>query len=130
MALAKRVLGVSLLIFLMGQHADYVLGQEPTPSPSPTPQASPTPDKTDPSKSPLERAFERLEWRSIGPANMGGRIADVEGVPGNPNVVYVASGQRAVYGRRQTAASPGSRSLNGRAQFRSATSHSRRAIRT
>jgi photosystem II stability/assembly factor-like uncharacterized protein len=33
----------------------------------------------------------RLEWRSIGPANMGGRIADIEGVPGNPNIVYVAS---------------------------------------
>jgi photosystem II stability/assembly factor-like uncharacterized protein len=35
--------------------------------------------------------FERLEWRSIGPANMGGRTADVEGVPGNPNVVYAAT---------------------------------------
>jgi photosystem II stability/assembly factor-like uncharacterized protein len=43
------------------------------------------------SKSPIEQAFARLEWRSIGPANMGGRIADVEGVPGDPNVVYVAS---------------------------------------
>jgi photosystem II stability/assembly factor-like uncharacterized protein len=42
-------------------------------------------------KSALETAFSRLEWRSIGPANMGGRIADVEGVPGDPNVVYVAS---------------------------------------
>ena len=42
-------------------------------------------------KSPMEEAFGRLEWRSIGPANMGGRIADVEGVPGDPNVVYVAS---------------------------------------
>src|SRR5215213_11009028 len=42
-------------------------------------------------KSPLESAFSRLEWRSIGPANMGGRVADVEGIPGDPNVVYVAS---------------------------------------
>jgi len=42
-------------------------------------------------KSPLEEAFSRLEYRSIGPAVMGGRIADVEGVPGDPNVVYVAS---------------------------------------
>ena len=42
-------------------------------------------------KSPLEEAFSRLEYRSIGPAIMGGRIADVEGVPGDPNVVYVAS---------------------------------------
>lgn len=42
-------------------------------------------------KSPLETALSRLEWRSIGPAIMGGRIADVEGIPGDPNVVYVAS---------------------------------------
>ena len=44
-----------------------------------------------PTKSPMEEAFSRLEYRSIGPAIMGGRIADVEGVPGDPNVVYVAS---------------------------------------
>jgi photosystem II stability/assembly factor-like uncharacterized protein len=36
--------------------------------------------------------FERLEWRSIGPSNMGGRATDVEGVPGNPNIVYAATG--------------------------------------
>ena len=38
-----------------------------------------------------DKAFGRLEWRSIGPANMGGRTADVEGVPGNPNLVYVGT---------------------------------------
>src|SRR5919205_2723459 len=43
------------------------------------------------SKSPFEEAFSRLEYRSIGPATMGGRIADIEGVPSDPNVVYVAS---------------------------------------
>ncbi|HEX7295208.1 MAG TPA: hypothetical protein VF251_05605, partial [Pyrinomonadaceae bacterium] len=43
-------------------------------------------------KSPIETALSTLEWRSIGPANMGGRVADVEGVPGDANVVYVASG--------------------------------------
>jgi photosystem II stability/assembly factor-like uncharacterized protein len=37
------------------------------------------------------KTFERFEWRSIGPAIFGGRTADVEGVPGNPNIVYVAS---------------------------------------
>ncbi|MDX2029217.1 MAG: hypothetical protein SF339_01010, partial [Blastocatellia bacterium] len=37
------------------------------------------------------RTFDRLEWRSIGPAIFDGRVADVEGVPGNPNIVYVAS---------------------------------------
>jgi hypothetical protein len=32
-----------------------------------------------------------FRWRSIGPANMGGRVTDVEGVPGNPKVFYVAT---------------------------------------
>jgi photosystem II stability/assembly factor-like uncharacterized protein len=35
--------------------------------------------------------FERLEFRSIGPASMGGRITDVEGVAGRPELVYVAT---------------------------------------
>jgi photosystem II stability/assembly factor-like uncharacterized protein len=35
--------------------------------------------------------FDRLEYRSIGPASMGGRITDVEGVPGRPELVYVAT---------------------------------------
>ena len=35
--------------------------------------------------------FDRLEFRSIGPASMGGRITDVEGVPGNTALVYVAT---------------------------------------
>jgi hypothetical protein len=35
--------------------------------------------------------FERLEWRSIGPAIMGGRTTDIEGVPGKPSLVYVAT---------------------------------------
>src|SRR2546425_334883 len=35
--------------------------------------------------------FGRLEFRSIGPASMGGRITDVEGIPGNPALVYAAT---------------------------------------
>jgi photosystem II stability/assembly factor-like uncharacterized protein len=35
--------------------------------------------------------FDSLHFRPIGPAVMGGRIHDVESVPGNPSVVYVAS---------------------------------------
>lgn len=35
--------------------------------------------------------FERLEWRNIGPANMGGRITAVRGIPGDPALVYVAT---------------------------------------
>ncbi|HEX5735261.1 MAG TPA: hypothetical protein VF131_20700 [Blastocatellia bacterium] len=41
--------------------------------------------------------FDRLEWRSIGPANMGGRTSDVEGVPGNPALVYVGTASGGVW---------------------------------
>ena len=41
--------------------------------------------------------FEQLEWRSIGPVNMSGRVADVEGIPGDPNVVYVGSASGGVW---------------------------------
>ncbi|HKK45035.1 MAG TPA: hypothetical protein VJ964_05905 [Balneolaceae bacterium] len=30
-----------------------------------------------------------LSWRSIGPAQFGGRVADVAGVPGNPDIIYM-----------------------------------------
>src|SRR5215212_4480511 len=57
-----------------------------------TPQSSPSPTPEHPEDATTEtKSFDRLEWRSIGPANMGGRVADIEGVAGNPNVVYVAT---------------------------------------
>jgi photosystem II stability/assembly factor-like uncharacterized protein len=37
-------------------------------------------------------ALNNLEYRYVGPANMGGRTTDVEGVPGNPAIVYVGTG--------------------------------------
>ncbi|MEO8074508.1 MAG: hypothetical protein ABI686_14825, partial [Acidobacteriota bacterium] len=42
-------------------------------------------------------AMKNLAWRSIGPANMGGRVADVEGVPGDANIVYVATGSGGIF---------------------------------
>lgn len=36
-------------------------------------------------------ALSRLTFRAIGPANMMGRATDVEGVPGNPDLVYVGT---------------------------------------
>ena len=41
--------------------------------------------------------FKHLEWRNIGPANMVGRIADIEGVPSNQNIVYVGSASGGVW---------------------------------
>ena len=40
---------------------------------------------------PLDSVLAGLELRAIGPGNMHGRTTDVEGVPGDPNTVYVGS---------------------------------------
>ncbi len=42
-------------------------------------------------------ALSNLSWRSIGPALMGGRVTDIEGVPGDPNTVYVATGSGGIF---------------------------------
>src|SRR5882672_4702495 len=90
MFLCKRIVGFGLFILLMTQGAALSRAQEPSATPAPSPQETPSPNDLI-SKTPFEDAFQRLEWRSIGPANMGGRTADIEGVPGNANVVYVAT---------------------------------------
>ena len=41
--------------------------------------------------------FGHFEWRNIGPANMMGRITDIEGVPGNPNIVYVGTASGGIW---------------------------------
>jgi photosystem II stability/assembly factor-like uncharacterized protein len=43
------------------------------------------------------KLFERLEYRAIGPAIMGGRIADVEGVAGRPDAVYVGTASSGLF---------------------------------
>ena len=41
---------------------------------------------------PLDSAtLDGFRWRSIGPAVMGGRITDIEAVPNNPKIFYVAA---------------------------------------
>jgi photosystem II stability/assembly factor-like uncharacterized protein len=41
--------------------------------------------------------FRELSWRNIGPAIMGGRVADVEGVPGDPRIVYAGAASGGVW---------------------------------
>jgi hypothetical protein len=38
-----------------------------------------------------EKALKGLSWRSIGPADMSGRVVDIAGVPGDPSTVLAAS---------------------------------------
>lgn len=54
----------------------------------PTPVANGTVDS---------KTFEGLEWRSIGPAIFDGRVSDVEGVPGDPNIVFVGAADGGVW---------------------------------
>ncbi|MBS1828357.1 MAG: hypothetical protein JST93_23830 [Acidobacteria bacterium] len=38
------------------------------------------------------KLFDSLSYRFIGPAGMGGRVTDVESIPGQPHIAYVATG--------------------------------------
>lgn len=44
-----------------------------------------------------EELMEEMRWRSIGPANMGGRVSDVEGIPSPSKTFYVASAASGVW---------------------------------
>lgn len=47
---------------------------------------------------PIDPALlNQLEWRSIGPAVMGGRISDIDAVPGDPANVFVAAGSGGLF---------------------------------
>lgn len=39
----------------------------------------------------IEALVSKLEWRSVGPADMGGRTVDIAAVPGDPSTVYMAT---------------------------------------
>jgi photosystem II stability/assembly factor-like uncharacterized protein len=43
------------------------------------------------------RLWNDLEWRSIGPAAMGGRISGIAGVPGNLRLLYAATGSGGLF---------------------------------
>jgi photosystem II stability/assembly factor-like uncharacterized protein len=39
----------------------------------------------------IEALISKLEWRSVGPADMGGRTVDIAALPGDPSTVYMAT---------------------------------------
>lgn len=49
------------------------------------------------SESKTHDVLAHLEFRDLGPATAGGRVAAVAGVPGNPNVYYVGAGGGGVW---------------------------------
>ena len=48
-------------------------------------------------KAPEIAALANLKWRSIGPANMGGRVTDIVGVPGDPYTFYVGGAHGGIF---------------------------------
>ena len=53
--------------------------------------------QTGDSQTGILKQLNRLEWRSVGPAAMGGRISGIEGVPGNPRLLYAATGSGGLF---------------------------------
>ena len=47
----------------------------------------PSPDKT----------LKNMKWRPIGPANMGGRTTDIEGIPGDPTTFYIGGADGGIF---------------------------------
>jgi hypothetical protein len=41
--------------------------------------------------------MEEMRWRSIGPANTGGRVSDVEGIPSPSKTFYVSTAASGVW---------------------------------
>lgn len=44
-----------------------------------------------------DKAIKSMKWRAIGPANMGGRVTDIVGIPGNPSIFYVAGADGGIF---------------------------------
>ena len=44
-----------------------------------------------------DQAIKKYKWRAIGPANMGGRVTDIVGVPGDPSTFYFGGADGGVF---------------------------------
>jgi photosystem II stability/assembly factor-like uncharacterized protein len=48
-------------------------------------------------QAPVASLLQDFRWRPIGPANMGGRVTDIDAVESNPSVVYLATASGGVW---------------------------------
>ena len=44
-----------------------------------------------------QKAIRSYKWRAIGPANMGGRVTDIDGIPGDPSTFYVSGADGGIF---------------------------------
>ena len=42
-------------------------------------------------------ALKSYEWRAIGPANMGGRVTDIDGIPGDASTFYISGADGGIF---------------------------------
>ncbi len=42
-------------------------------------------------------SLKHIKWRAIGPAAFGGRIDDIEAVPGKPNIIFIAAASGGIF---------------------------------
>ena len=80
-----------LLIAAVGCAAVEPTGPAPADAPKP-PAIVQTPPAAGPHRLLKPEDLRGLAWRSIGPANMGGRVADICAAPGDFKTFYVATG--------------------------------------
>ena len=45
----------------------------------------------------MSKMLESYNWRAIGPANMGGRVTDIDGIPGDPSTFYVSGADGGIF---------------------------------
>ena len=45
----------------------------------------------------MSEMLKSMSWRAIGPANMGGRVTDIDGVPGDPSTFYVSGADGGIF---------------------------------
>jgi hypothetical protein len=81
-----RILRPAFLAALAGALALPLHAQQATRGPS-----------VQPANGVVDAVLSGLEWRSIGPANMTGRVTDVEGIPGPSRTFYVAAASGGVW---------------------------------
>ncbi|MEL6916789.1 MAG: hypothetical protein AAFO99_03570 [Bacteroidota bacterium] len=48
-------------------------------------------------KNTYAEALKSYEWRAIGPANMGGRVTDIDGIPGNTSTFYISGADGGIF---------------------------------
>jgi photosystem II stability/assembly factor-like uncharacterized protein len=64
-------------------------GEEATPA-NPQPAQRPVGEEKLPVTEPYQLIAKQMKWRSIGPANMGGRVSDIAVDPKKPYTIYIA----------------------------------------